>query len=316
MSYLEIKRIDGVEYASFVKKFSIKGQNFRLHEHIGKNISTLDKRKYMKKNLNSLSEKEFEMRRSLLENLDIAHSKKILFDIEIMSIRIGNLLEIKENQNAVLIEFAKEFIFNSNRIEGSRIPANEVKKIIETGVSRYGVPNEVREVYNSIDAMKYIRNGFKFNPASVKRLYYILTRGLVMQNGEPYPRGFKKFHNVVNNEETVPPELVEVRLIELLDHYKNSKYEIHPLELALDFHLKYEQIHPFQDGNGRTGRMIMNKILMAHGYFPIIIYSNNLTGYFNAIARGLDGNKKSYYQFMLEQTRKTYQQFSKLIENM
>jgi len=86
--------------------------------------------------------------------------------------------------------------------------------------------------------------------------------------------------------------------------------------LALDFHLKYEQIHPFQDGNGRTGRMIMNKILMAHGYFPIIIYSNNLTGYFNAIARGLDGNKKSYYQFMLEQTRKTYQQFSKLIENM
>jgi Fic family protein len=316
MSYLEIKEIDGVEYVSFVKKFSIKGHNFRLHEHIGKNISSLDKRDYLRKNLDALSRKEFDMRKPLLEGLNSTHSKKVLFDIEMMSIRIGNLLEIKENQNAVLIEFAKEFIFNSNRIEGSRIPASEVKKIIETGSSRHGVANEVREVYNSIDAMSYIQKGFKFNLASVKRLYYILTDGLVMQNGEPYPRGFKKLPNVVGNMETVLPEQVEQRLANLLDHYKSNKYKIHPLELAFDFHLEYEHIHPFFDGNGRTGRMIMNKIFMAHGYFPVIIYSDNSTGYFNAIARGLGGNEKSYQQFMLEQTRKTYQQFSEVIEKL
>ncbi len=316
MSHLEIKEINGVEYASFVKKFSIMGQNFRIHKHIGKNISTLDKRGYMRKNLDVLSEKEFEMRKPLLSGLDVAHSRNLLFEIELMSIKVNNLIEIKENMDAVLIEFAKEFIFNSNNIEGSKIPAHEVKKIIEASSSTHNIANEVKEVYNSIDAMAYIQTGFKFNIASVKRLYYILTKGLVMQNGESYPKGFKKISNVVNNMETVPPELVEPRLIDLLDHYKSNKFKSHPLELAFDFHLEYENIHPFFDGNGRTGRMMMNKILMAHGYFPIIIYSENSRAYFNAISKGLSNNKKSYYQFMLEQTRKTYRAFSSVIEGL
>ena len=55
-----------------------------------------------------------------------------------------------------MIEFAKEFIFNSNNIEGSKIPAHEVKKIIETGSSKHSIANEVKEVYNSIEAMDYI----------------------------------------------------------------------------------------------------------------------------------------------------------------
>ncbi len=268
----------------------------------------------MKNNLDALSEKEFEMRKPLIDNLDMTHSKKLLFDIELMSIKINNLIEIKDNEEFVLIEFAKEFIFNSNRIEGSKIPACEVKKLIETGSRKHNIPNEVREVFNSIDAMNYIQKGFKFNIASVKRLYYVLTAGLVMQNGEPYPRGFKKLSNVVNNMETVSPEMVEKKLTELLGHYKNNKFESHPLKLALDFHLEYENIHPFSDGNGRTGRMLMNKILMAHGYFPIIIYSENSTAYFNSISKGLTGNKKLYYQFMLEQARKTYLDFSGQIE--
>ncbi|MCK4757521.1 MAG: Fic family protein [Thermoplasmata archaeon] len=315
MSYLEIKKVNGTEYASFVKKFSLMGKNFRINEHIGKNISTLDKKEYMRNNLDALSEKEFEMRKPLLENLDMAHNKILLFDVELMSIRVNNLMEIKENKETVLIEFAKEFIFNSNNIEGSKIPAQEVKKIIETGSSKHNIANEVREVYNSIDAMDYIQKGFKFNIASIKRLYYVLTKDLVMQNGEPYPRGFKKESNVVNNMETVPPEMVESRLTELLDHYKKNRSNSHPLELAFDFHLHYEEIHPFLDGNGRTGRLVMNRILMDHGYFPVTIYSDNSRAYFNAISKGRD-NKRSYYQFMMEQTRKTYREFSSVIERL
>ena len=315
MSHLEIKKVDDTEYASFVKKFSIMGQKFRIHDHIGKNISTLDKREYMRNNLDALSEKEFEMRKPLLESLDMAHSKNILFEIELMSIKINNIMEIKENKEAAMIEFAKEFIFNSNNIEGSKIPAREVKKIIETGSSKHNIANEVKEVYNSIDAMNYIQKDFNFNIPSIKRLYYILTAGLVMHNGEPYPRGFKKISNVVNNMETVPPEMVESKLTELLDDHKNNKNISHPLKLAFDFHLEYERIHPFQDGNGRTGRMLMNKILMSDSYFPMIIYSENSQAYYNAISKGID-NKRSYYQFMLEQIRKTYKTFSSIIESL
>jgi Fic family protein len=225
-------------------------------------------------------------------------------------------MEVKDNEEAILTEFAKEFIFNSNNIEGSRIPAAEVKRIIESGNSRYQNTNEVREVYNSIDAMKYIQKGFKFNISSIKRLYYILTKDLLMQNGEPYPRGFKTVSNVVNNMETVPPDMVIPRLTDLIDRYKKNKRQTHPLKLAMDFHLNYEHIHPFLDGNGRTGRLIMNKILMSQKYFPIIIYSENSGAYFNSISKGLIGkNMKTYYQFMLKQARKTYKNFHDIIKN-
>lgn len=315
MSHIEIKKVKEEEYASFVKKFSIMGNSFRISEHIGKNVPTLNKKEYLKRNLDVLSEKEFELRRPFLEELGLTYSDKLLFDIERLSIRIGNLLEAKDNKEAVLIEFAKEFIFNSNNIEGSRIPAEEVKKIIETGDSRYQNANEVKEVFNSIDAMNYMQEGFKFNIPSIKRLYYILTKDLLMQDGIPYPKGFKTAKNVVNNMETTAPEMVFPELTELLNHYKKNKKKVHPLKIALDFHLKYEEIHPFQDGNGRTGRMIMNKILMTNGYFPMIIYTENTMAYFNSIAKASQRkNIKTYYQFMLKQTLKTYQCFFRKID--
>jgi Fic family protein len=223
---------------------------------------------------------------------------------------------VKDVNKAILTEFAKEFIFNSNNIEGSRIPAEEVKRIIESGDSKYQNANEVKEVYNSIDAIKYIQKGFKFNISSIKKLYYIITKDLTMQNGESYPRGFKSVNNVVNNMETVHHDKVIPKLNDLLEYYKNNKLSIHPLKLAMDFHLTYEHIHPFLDGNGRTGRLIMNKILMSQKYFPIIIYSENSTAYFNSITKGLIGKyKKTYYQFMLKQTKKTYNNFYNIIEN-
>ena len=314
MSHIEIKRVDDEEYVSFVKKRRLMGRTFRVSEHIGKNVPTINMQEYMLRNLDRISDKEFALRRPLLDDLDITYSDALLHDIELLAIKLDNLLEAKNNMGLVLVEFAKEFIFNSNNIEGSRIPAEEVKRIIETGDSRYANANEVKEVYNSIDAMEYIRSGFKFNIPSIKRLYYVLTRDLLMQNGMPYPRGFKTERNVVNNMETVPPDMVEQRLSELLDYYRDNRKREHPLKLALFFHLKYEGIHPFLDGNGRTGRMVMNKILMTNGYFPIVIYSTKSTAYYNAIAKGLTGrNRRGYYHFMLEQARRTYREFLEVV---
>jgi Fic family protein len=315
MSHIEIKKVKDEEYASFVKKGRIMGKTYRISEHIGKNVPTIKKRDYLIRNLDRLSQKEFALRGPFLEDLDISYSDKLPFDVELLSIKIDNLLEAKENKEIVLIEFAKEFIFNSNNIEGSRIPAEEVKKIIETGDSRYRNANEVKEVFNSIDAMEYIMSGFKFNIPSIKRLYYILTNDLLMQNGMPYQRGFKTERNVVNDMETAPPEMVVQKLSDLLGYYRENKMKEHPLKIALYFHIKYEEIHPFMDGNGRTGRLIMNKILMRNGYFPMIIYSDNSTAYYDAIAKGLARkNMRAYYQFMLEQAQKTYAKFYQIVQ--
>jgi Fic family protein len=87
---------------------------------------------------------------------------------------------------------------------------------------------------------------------------------------------------------------------------------MHPLELAFEFHLRYESIHPFVDANGRTGRMIMNKILMQNYYLPIIIYKQNKKAYFNSIEKAREGKKQKYYQFLISQTNKTYKNMLKL----
>jgi Fic family protein len=315
MSFIEVKKRNNVEYASFVKKFSLMGKSFRIRKHIGKNVSTLNEKEYLKNNYDSLTRREFDIRKKILDKLDIVYNTTLLSDVALKSIQINNLLEIKDIKEQILNEFAKEFIFNSNNIEGSRIPAEEVKKIIEKGDSKYENRNEVKEVFNSINAFNYLQNGFKFNIASIKRLYYILTNELTMSDGELYPRGFKKVENIVNNQQTVPPDQVEWVLEDLLNTYKENKRQEYPFKLAFDFHLRYEYIHPFLDGNGRTGRLIMNKILMEHGYFPIIVYTKNSQAYYNAISRGLEKQtKKSYYQFMFEQSKKTYKEFSTIIK--
>ncbi len=316
MSYIEVKTVKNAEYASFVKKFTFMGQSYRIKEHIGKNISTIDAKDYLRTNFEEISRKELDLRKAYLDHIDMVHNKNLLYQNELTSIMMNNLFEMKNNKESILIEFAKEFIFNSNNIEGSKIPAKVVKKIIETGDSKYKNRNEVKEVFNSIKAFEYMQKGFKFNIPSIKRLYYILTKNLTMSNGESYPKGFKKIENIVNNQATVLPDQVERALEDLLKTYRETKKKKYAFELAFDFHLQYEYIHPFIDGNGRTGRLIMNKILKDHGYFPIIVYTDNSQAYFNAIAKGLKRkNKKNYYQFMFEQTKKTYQQFHKIIKD-
>jgi len=315
MSYIEIKKVNNTEYISFVKKFNFMGHNFRIKEHIGKNISTVTAKEYLKKNFDNISREEFIIRKRFIDELDIIYNKDLLNYVELKAIEINNLLEIKDIKDVVIVEFAKEFIFNSNNIEGSKIPAKEVKKIIETGDSRYKNRNEIKEVYNSIEALKYLQNGFKFNISSIKRLYYILTNNLTMSGGDRYPRGFKTVENVVNNQPTISPEQVENELISLLEYYKENKKMMYPVQLAYDFHIRYERIHPFLDANGRSGRLIMNKILMDHGYFPVIIYAKNSRAFYNAIAKGLQRKtKKTYYQLMLEQTKKTYDDYFRLMK--
>lgn len=308
MSYIENRILKSKKYASFVKKVSFMGKLFVLKKNIGVDLSLLNKEKYILDNLEELSDEEFKFRLKFLEQIqkELSHNEKLPEKIELQSIKINYLLEGKKCKNEVNTEFAKEFIFNSNNIEGSKIPSEKVREIIDTGDTKYDNRNEIKEVKNSILAFDYLQKSFKFNINSIKRLYHILTNDLFMQGNIPYPKGFKKEEVIVGNSQTTSPEKVESELSNLLIWYKNNKNKIHPLILAFEFHKRYEFIHPFRDGNGRTGRLIMNKILMSNGYSPIIVYKDNKLAYFNALERARTGNLKNYYQFMLEQADKSY----------
>ena len=308
MSYIEKKTVNGKTYFSFVKKIFFMGKVLVIKKHIGSDFSIINKEKYILDHLEDLSNEEFKFRNTFLEQVSekISHDENIPKNIELKSIKIDTLIEGKKCEHAVTTEFAKEFIFNSNNIEGSKIPPERVREIIDTGDTKYNNRNEVKEVKNSILAFEYLEKSFKFNLLSIKRLYHILTKDLFMEGNVKYPKGFKKEEVIVGNSQTTSPDKVVEELTNLVNWYRESKNKVHPLMLAFEFHRRYEFIHPFRDGNGRTGRLIMNKILMSAGYSPIIVYKSNKTFYFNALEKTKDGKMKNYYQFMLEQADKSY----------
>lgn len=194
-----------------------------------------------------------------------------------------------------------DFVFHSNRIEWSKTPYEQVKLLMETWDSPYVLKQERYEVINSQKARDFIQKTFSFNQAKIKQLYHILIKNLLREDGYSYPRGYKKEPNIVGNSPTTAPEKVVWDMKLLLHDYKSRKKEQFPIHLALDMHLRFERIHPFKDGNGRTWRMIMNKVLMQAWFLPFIIFSDNRQAYFNVFEKDI----KKYYSFMVEQYAKT-----------
>ncbi len=308
MSYIEKRKTNNIVRLYFIKRISFMGKNFAIKRYLGFETVVFSKEKYILDNIENLSEEEFKFKSKFLSKINdyIYLVNNLAEKVERKSININNFIDGKKCERLLDAEFAKEFIFNSNNIEGSKIPPELVREILSKGDTKYNNRNEVIEVQNSILALEYIKNSFKFNIQSIKRLYYILTKGLFREGNLAYPKGFKKHDNIVGNSKTTTPEKVEEELLKLLEWYKANKSSMHPMILAFEFHRRYEYIHPFSDGNGRTGRFIMNKILMNANYPPIIVYKSNKIAYFNALEKSSDGKMKKYYQFMLEQANSTY----------
>ncbi len=298
------------------KSVKINNQWKKIRKYIGSTRPIKDPKELLGEYIDFFTHKEFELKKYSFEKLEkYTFNPELIEDIERKNIFLQNLIESKNLKNLFLKEFSKKFIFNSNNIEGSKIPEKEVENIIEERKTEYFNRNEVKEVFNSESALIYLIESFNFNINSMKRLYNILTKGLLMQNGLPYPRGFRKIPVVVNDSATYEPEVIEESLKNLLKWYHENKKVLHPFILAFEFHLRYERIHPFEDANGRTGRLLMNRILLAGNYLPIIIFKENRRAYYNAIKKSLDyPNQKNYFDFMFKQTHKSYRVYHSLLE--
>jgi Fic family protein len=198
----------------------------------------------------------------------------------------------------MMSEFAISFIYESNAIEGSRLSQKEVAAIVRKQYVKKTLPrHEVQEAENAVHAFKLIQSSdFSLTQKNLKRLHNKVTEKLNI------PEGFKKEQIIVNNKQTVSPEDVRVELKKLFAWYKNSKQTLHPFERALIFHNRFEHIHPFTDGNGRVGRLILNWMLLKDGYGVILFRHRNRVTYFSALDKGDEGR----YRNLLTLANKTY----------
>lgn len=169
-----------------------------------------------------------------------------------------------------------ELTYNSNHIEGSRLTHDQTRYIYETNT--IGVSNET---YN-VDDIVETANHFRCIDMIIDQASYILTEKFIKQlhsvlkNGTSDSRknwfvvgDYKKLPNEVGGRQTTLPEKVHTEMKELLRHYNSAdKRTLHDI---IDFHVKFERIHPFQDGNGRVGRLILFKECLRHNVVPFII---------------------------------------------
>ena len=181
-----------------------------------------------------------------------------------------------------------DLTYNSNHIEGSRLTHEQTRFIFETNT--IGVENEVLNVDDVIETVNHFRcidmiiENAKANLTEkfVKELHLVLKTGTSDARKDWFAVGdYKKLPNEVGGEETTLPEEVAVRMKELLAKY-NAK-ENKTLEDILAFHVAFEKIHPFQDGNGRVGRLIMFKECLKYNIVPFIIDDNLKLFYYRGL---------------------------------
>lgn len=169
-----------------------------------------------------------------------------------------------------------DLTYNSNHIEGSRLTYDQTRYIFETNT--IGVENEVLNVNDIIETVNHFRcvdviidnAKASLTERLIKEVHLILKTGTSDASKDWFAVGdYKKLPNEVGGRETALPEEVVDKMKRLLSEYNSKKEKT--LEDILEFHVKFERIHPFQDGNGRVGRLIMFKECLKYNIVPFII---------------------------------------------
>src|SRR5574344_1956204 len=169
-----------------------------------------------------------------------------------------------------------DLTYNSNHIEGSKLTKEQTRFIFETntiGVTDDAVNvDDIIETTNHFRCIDYIidHETNELTEAFIKQLHYLLKSSTSDAAKDWFAVGdYKRLPNEVGGTQTCPPEKVHSQLKELLSSYKSQKEP--SFEDLLDLHVCFERIHPFQDGNGRVGRLILFKECLKHSVVPFII---------------------------------------------
>lgn len=190
-----------------------------------------------------------------------------------------------------------DLTYNSNHIEGSRLTHDQTRYMFETNT--IGVENEVLNVDDVIETSNHFRcidliidhAASTLSEHFIKKLHHILKTGTSDSRKDWFAVGeYKRLPNEVGGMQTSLPEEVADRMKALLSDYNAVPKKT--LDDILDFHVRFERIHPFQDGNGRVGRLIMCKECLKYNIVPFIIEENLKLFYYRGLKEWY--NEKGY----------------------
>lgn len=214
-----------------------------------------------------ISEREVESIRDMISKADI---------------RISHLSEEE------WLRFTEIFTYDTNAIEGSTVSYSEVRGIIEKNEwPKEKSKGEVSETYGVSDAISHIRKTKDHVSLNlIKELHRIVFKNSKDFAGKFRGKGVEvvvadRYGNVIHRG--APQSHVVKLLNELIKWYDENRGKYHPIVLAAIIHNQFENIHPFQDGNGRVGRLLLNNILLKNGLPPVNIELKNRAEYYSSL---------------------------------
>lgn len=294
MPSIEQKTVSGKKFFYLVEQVRTPAGYKKNQVYLGKSIP-----KNLAEFYQQLANKEVELLHTYVdslftgEKLDLVELKKL--EEARIKWKYHRLMISKLEEEGLWRRFAIQFIFESNAIEGSRLSEQEVSAIVRKQYVKKNLDRkEIQEVINSIEAFDYLRNAnFRLNQRTVINLHALLIQGLEIN------RGYKKAEIIINNKHTTPSGKVRSDMAALLEWFNDArKTKRHPLLLFADFHQRFELIHPFEDGNGRVGRLLLNWMLIKASYPPILFKKQNRQSYFHALDDADKGRKLKWHRYV------------------
>ena len=294
------------------------GKNIKYYlVHSYREKSKVEKiRRYLGSNL---GEKELEEQRRKVEKIikEIVEerSTKVFFfrlskkQVELLN-REDKKIDITHLNKKEWKKFTEEFVYNTNAIEGSTVREEEVPGILEKQKPVNADEMETKGVANAVEYMKKTKE--KLSLQTVLKLHKVC-----FESSKSFAGKFRDVDVVIRDylgnviHAGVPKEKLYEYLNDLMRWYQINKRKFKPLTLAAIMHNQFEHIHPFQDGNGRVGRLLLNCILVKNKYPPINITLEDRQEYYRTLQEySKNGNLKPTIKFLIKQYKKTLRRVS------
>jgi len=273
MAFARKKKIKGREYYYVVIPTKKDGKWQKIERYIG---------------LSPPSEKDLGKYAEEFDSIkEFINSKKV----ELNRIKQACISKLKAGKKEELANIEEEiiikFTYDTSRIEGSSLTYKDTKMLLQEGITPKEKPlRDIKETENHKKAYIYMKQNLKedINKRLILGLHEILKKDVAEDAGK-----FRGGQVYVGNFIPIKASMIESEINNVISWYKKNK-KLHPLELAAIFHCDFERIHPFFDGNGRVGRLLLNFILLKNNYPIAIIQNKNKRRYYNSLRRADDGN--------------------------
>ena len=296
--FIEIRKKGKSKKYYLIHTYREKGKVKRISQYLGSNLNE-EKLQELKKVAGQHILEEIK-ERSILEfeltKKEIEEYKKYEVDIK-----------VKHLQTLNWKRFTEDFTYNTNAIEGSTVALSEVKELL-SGEEEPQDADDV-ETLNVATAVEHIKKSKeKITVDFINHLHLICFKGTKKFAGE-----LRNVNVVIRDgqgnivHQGAPINKVKGLIEELCKWYDKHKKKYPPLLLAVVMHNQFEKIHPFQDGNGRVGRLLLNYVLLQHKYPPINIRLRDRGRYYKCLQEFDHKNDiKSTLKFLISQYKKQF----------